>query len=222
MKEQERRAKEEQETRGRELQRQIEALLDENQTQRNKIQELEEIAELWKLAKFNEKKEKFMQKTNEEGWNICMSSQEDIQFLFEEFEILDLLQPLNCSSFDDLLLLNTSSAVEMLEVDHVKASKLIFSIEMMTNGIYSKEGKEKHLRQCPICRMEVKKGLDEYGRGSVKDSAAIAAKFAGMHLGEIKNLEISDCIKLGVEKSALLALGTAIRGIKQIHSFDLE
>ena len=170
---------------------------------------------------FKEKKEKFIEKTKQDGWNIHQSSQEDIQFLFEEFEIVDLLQPLEslgCASFGGLLGLDTGSAVDLLEIDHCKASKLIFSIELMANGIYSKEDKDKHLQNCPICKMEVKKGLEEYGVAA-KDSAAIAEKLSGMHLGEIKNLTIKDCIKLGIERSLCFSLGTPLKSMKDIHSF---
>ena len=182
---------------------------------------LQKMAGEWKAAQFKQKKEKFTEKSKEEGWNIHKSTQEDIEFLFEEFEILELLKPLNklgCSSFDELKPLKTGGAVGLLEIDYFKASKLVFSIEMIENGIYSKEDKEKHLKNCAICRMGVKKGLEEYGV-PVNLSAAIAEKFGGMNLGEIKNLAIADFPSFGIEKSAWLGLGKAIQSMKDIHSF---
>ena len=221
-----------------ELQRQVAALQDEKQAQQEetykKIETLknekrslenlvkqkdkeieslkianEELQEQWKSGLFKQKKQDFMKKSQEPGWDMAQSSLEDIEYLFEEFEIQELLKPLNdlrVTSFDRLKGLSAGSAVTGLKIDHCKASKLVFSIELMGNGIYSKEDKEKHLQNCSICKLEVKKGLEEYGVAA-KDSAAIAAKFAGMHFGEMKNLTQADCLNMGIEFGASFDLG---------------
>ena len=205
-----------QEEKGQEIESLKNLVQDKNKEIESLKKENEELREQWKSEQFKQKKQNFLKKTQEPGWERELSSLEDVEFLFEEFEMQELLQPLNDLlkplndrreySFDRLKGLSVGAAVALLKIDHCKASKLVFLFELMGNGIYSKEDKEKHLKNCSICRMDVKKGLEEYGVAA-KDSAAIAEKFPGMHVGEIKNLTMVDFLNLGMEASVSFELG---------------
>ena len=185
---------------------QIADLEKENQALREKLQKAEEII---REAELKRKRKRFIAKSKQEGWHIKNSSPEDIEFLFEEFGSLEALQALKgqkYSSFDDFTTLDVSLVVEFVGIGLKEASKLIFNIELAKNGIFTREEKGCHLRECILCRNKLKTMLEEYGVAR-EESQPIADALAGLSIGEVLQFSPKEFLLLGINKSSLSALG---------------
>lgn len=207
------------------LSHEIEQLKKENQELHEKLQESTKLLNDWKLAELNAKREKFLKKSKQDNWDISQASQEDIEYLFEEFGILPLLLKFNqlgYSTLEDFMIVDIQTAADSVEIGLQEACEFVFNIELISKGIFTKEDKEKHLQSCPICRMPVKQGLREYGI-SGEASEMLSGKLAGLHLGEVMTLSISNFPRFGIDEAPLkLSLGKAIKSMKGNHTCELD